>query len=127
VSRELTSLADYICDLPQRRSVLPLLAWSTGVALATVRLNGAYTVTDAVRHGAAWAERVGRVDDGDLLATLAHDDAPNEDLACDIREWFGASQQVAQELATATLALITACDGAQRPRCGRPGDSEPVA
>jgi hypothetical protein len=127
VSRELTSLADYVADLPRRGSVLPLIAYATGVSLATVRLSGCYSVTAAVRHGAAWAERVGRCDDGDILATLAHEDEPNEDLRHDVREWFETSQQVARELASATLALIAACDGAERPRSGRPLDSEPVA
>lgn len=126
LSRELTSITDYVADLPRRRSVLPLIAFSTGVSLKTLRLSGCYSVVGAVRHGAAWAERVGRMDDDDILASLAHDDEPNEDLRDDVREWIEASQQVSRELAAATLGLIAACDAAQRPGSGRPLDPEPL-
>jgi hypothetical protein len=127
LSREIGLLADYVSELPRRRSVLPLVAYATGVSLATLRLSGCYSVTAAVKHGAAWCERVGRCDDGDWLATLAHDDEPNEELRHDVRDWIASAESTSRELAAATVALIAACDAAQRPGSGRPLDPEPVA
>jgi hypothetical protein len=127
VSRELTDLTGYIADCGAWRPVVPLIAYSTAVSLASLRLSSAATVSEAVRLGAAWAAQVDARDDDGALDGLGAADATNEDLACDIREWIGAAEQVSHDLARATLGLVDACCGAQSRGTGRPLNPAPVA